>query len=61
MNTQLFEQFLSQLTEVLRRLSGQPESFDHSTQLEECRLYCPVTRAPQRPVRKQPPIQYRAS
>ncbi|WP_175404445.1 hypothetical protein [Endozoicomonas atrinae] len=50
MNTQLFEQFLSQLTEVFRRLSSQPESFDRTSQFEECRLYCPVTRTP-RPVR----------
>ncbi|MGO0306488.1 hypothetical protein ACTL6P_07720 [Endozoicomonas acroporae] len=54
MNTWLFEQVVSQLAEVFRRLSGNPESFHHSDQLEECRLYCPVTRTPQKPVRRIP-------
>ncbi|MBO9482441.1 MULTISPECIES: hypothetical protein [Gammaproteobacteria] len=54
MNTRLFEQVVSQLAEVFRRLSENPEAFHHSHQLEECRLYCPVTRIPQKPVRRTP-------
>ncbi len=53
MNTQRFEYFLSQLTDVFRRITGQSAPFDRLNQLEECRLYCPVTRAPQRPVKSQ--------